>query len=158
VSSLFWVAFLLVGVAAAAILVPRRRIMEFLTLGLVFGLGLAWVIIYVGSVRLRFWVIANPLITLGGVPLLISAAWIPAVLIFAHFFPRERTPSLILGYIALFAAGSSGIQWLLARTGYWISLRWSFLHTFLLALGTHSIITAAMLTIGDYKRLRQRAR
>jgi cytochrome c biogenesis protein CcdA len=73
-------------------------------------------------------------------------AWIAPTIIFADYFPKDRPWYYIVGYILLFAAGAVVAQILLEQAGLWRSIRWNPLLTGLLATGTHTVITIALLT------------
>ncbi|MGE5654535.1 MAG: hypothetical protein ACM3ZQ_09815 [Bacillota bacterium] len=129
------------------VLVPRRRIVGLLPFGLIAGAGVALVvqttaIWYLGLWRWRY------LEPFGwrGLPLFISATWIPAEIIFAHYIeetPKELTVLYILG----FAGIATGVEWWFVRGGYQVPIHWSLLYTFILGVVIHTLLSLYVLAI-----------
>lgn len=139
--------FFIILTLAALIFVPRKRIVELLPFGLVAGAGVALAVQVIGIWYLSLWRwrFIEPF-GWRGLPLFISASWVPAEIIFAHYI--EETPKeMTLLYILGFAGIATAVEWWFIRGGFHVPIRWNLLYTFILGLVIHSLLSLYVLAI-----------
>jgi len=151
--SLFWLYTFAVMAFGMFLLVPVKKIMDFFSMGLVFGAMLALAIMFVGQNVLNLWVIREPLVNIAGFDLLLTLDWFFAVVVFTNYIKFfSHNWSTLAVYILLFAAAATTANNILIHFGYWINLNWSSAATFLLALGAHLAMSAYLLLRGNIPR------
>ena len=128
------------------ILVPVRLVKQYVSLGLAVGTLQAIIVLWIFQFQLALWQLIGDPVVLGITTVFTPIAWIAPTIIFAAYFPTDRPWYYIIGYILLFAVGAVVAQILLEQVGMWRSIRWNPLLTGLLATGTHTVITIALLT------------
>ncbi len=143
--TLLWALLTLLLSAVLLILVPWRLVKAYLPYGLLLGTGQALIIVWLFQFFLKFWQLTGDPVVLGFTTLFTPLAWIAPTIIFAYFFPKGRPWYYIAGYILLFASGAIVAQLLLEQAGMWWSISWNPLFTGLLAIFTHSVLTAGLL-------------
>lgn len=142
--TLYWFIFLIVSFIIMFIIVPPRLGPELSKFGFYFGLVLALIILGIGQGILNlFRLIGDP--TFLGIPLITSVLWIPPTIVFAYFFTFTSKVFDRIVLIISFATGVASFQYLLKEFGMWESRIWSPIYTFLLAILTHSLMTAYLL-------------
>lgn len=145
----FWILGLL--------LVPADRFRRLLPFGLIAGFALAAAINVVGSGILGLWRFGGTgLLTVQGVPLMALLAWVPVVILFAHFLPS--TAPWRLAWLLLFPLGFTLLEFGLLRLGVrTFAPNWNLFHAFALSLSVHIVVLAGfLLTAGAEVPLRNR--
>ena len=139
-SWLLWLMLTIMLYVALFILVPIRVIKQLAAFGFWFGFVQAIVITWLLQVYLKVFRLAGDP-TFFGIPIFTAIAWIAPTIIFAAYFPKNKTWYYYPGYILVFAFGAVGTQMVLEQMGLWESIRWNPVLTFLLALVPHSIMS-----------------
>ncbi len=147
VKSLVYPVFFMMLTIIMLVMVPRRRIVDLLPFGLIGGLGIALLvqsaaILYLG---LWQWKYTEPF-GWRGLPLFISAAWIPVEIIFAHYI-HETPKEMTLPYVLGFAGAATAVDWWFVRGGYQVPIRWSVFSTFVLGLVIHALLALYVLSV-----------
>lgn len=139
-TSLVWF-YLFIGLTVLLfLLVPRDRILRLLLFGLIAGFGLAFILQY-GAVNIfRWWKFNYALIEIYGAPLGVSLSWIPAVIIFAYFWPLAVSRLGQLIYLIFFAVGTTIVEYSFVIFGYREYINWNVLLTFCLAFIVHLLL------------------
>lgn len=151
--SLVWVILFIMSALAMLVLVPRQRIWELLAFGIIGGLGLAIVVQYAAVVLYKLWSFNYlELAAWRGIPLFVAAAWLPTVIIFAHYLSYFRTSTGILFYIVGFALATALLEYAFVLAGYRYYNNWSFLHTAGLAIALHSLLALYLLIFASERR------
>ncbi|KAF0195110.1 MAG: hypothetical protein FD169_1565 [Bacillota bacterium] len=151
--SLVWIILFLISALAMVILVPRRRIWELLAFGIVGGLALAMAVQYVAVVLLKLWSFNYLQIAAWrGIPLFVAGAWMPSVIIFAHFLSYLRSSTGILLYVVSFSLVTAGLEYTFVLMGYRNYLNWMFPYTAALAIVLHGILALYILTFARERR------
>jgi hypothetical protein len=127
------------------LLVPRRLIQTYLPMALVYGWVQAVIVIWIFQFSLQMWRLAGDPVLLGITTLFTPVAWIAPTIIFAAYFPRDRTWLKIGGYILLYALGAVATYLFLQQLGLWENIRWNALRTGLLSLAAHLNISLYLL-------------
>lgn len=138
---LWWLVLTLFLYLGLIILVPGRIIKDYVLFGVVFGAGQAILVVWLFQLLLNTWRLVGDPVLFGITTLFTPIAWIPPTIIFAAYFPKDRSWYKMIGYILLFAAGAVAIQLFVAQIGLWESIRWNILYTGLLATATHTVMT-----------------
>jgi hypothetical protein len=142
--TLYWFIIMIGAFIIMFIIVPPKLVPELSKFGFYFGLVFALIILGIGQGLLNlFTLVGDP--TFLGIPLITSVLWIPPTIVFAYFFSftYELYQRIIL--IVSFATGTAAFQYLLKEFDMWESRLWSPIYTFLLAILTHSLMTAYLL-------------
>ncbi len=118
--------------------VPWLQIKRFALFGVVSGLAIAFALILVMQNWLGLWTFyrVDPLY-INGIPLLLSAAWVPTEIVFAHFLSQYRQPFLRLWLIFFIPAISVGIHFVLIWNRMLTYRYWNLSATFLVSLAIH---------------------
>lgn len=143
-----WVVLFILSALAMLILVPRRRIWELLAFGTVGGFVLAMMVQYVAVVHLRLWSFHYlQFASWRGIPLFVAAAWMPAVIIFAHFLAYLRSTTGIFLYVVGFSLATAALEYAFVAMGYRDYERWSFPLTAILAIALHAMLAVYVLAM-----------
>jgi hypothetical protein len=142
---LWWLLLTALLYIGMLILVPGRLIRTYLLTGLIFGWFQAVLVIWIFQFMLQTWRLVGDPVLLGVTTLFTPLAWVAPTIIFAAYFPRDRSWLKISGYILLFALGAVVIQIFLEQIGLWQSIRWGLPQTALLATVAHVNITIYLL-------------
>ena len=138
------------------VLVPRRRIWELMAFGIIGGFALAMAVQYVAVVLLDLWSFNYLQIAAWrGIPIFVAAAWMPTVIIFAHFLSYLRSSTGILLYVVGFSLAASALEYAFVLMGYRNYDNWSFPYTAGLAIVLHGLLAMYILT---FARERHRVR
>ncbi len=131
------------------LLVPPERIRALLPFGLIFGVGLPFAVIGVMQNWLGYWTYHQvDLVTLAGIPVFLSVAWFPAVIIFAHLLVQYRSPLLRLLLWLAIAVAVTLLQHALSVNNMLSLQNWSSGGTFILTLLIHAGLAAALHFMG----------
>ncbi len=148
---------ILVAMATFAMIyfVPKEKIYRHLPFGLSFGLGIAIILVILMQNVFGFWRFANAdILHIYNIPLLISAAWIPTVIVYAHFLAKRVSFTRILILIGLFAMASVVIHYLLLANQMLIYENWNLFLTFSIAGSIHLAIAVYLYMIGHIKEVK----
>lgn len=146
--SLIWVILFIISALAMLILVPRRRIWELLAFGVVGGFALAMVVQFVAVVVLGLWTFNYlQVASWRGIPIFVAAAWMPTVIIFAHFLTYLRSTTGIFLYVVGFSLAAAALEYAFVLTGYRAYERWSFPMTAALAIALHAVLAVYVLAV-----------
>ena len=130
----------LLGLSLAVMfwLVPEKEIKRLLNLGLIGGLGTALVLLYIMQNRLRLWNFRGlDLVHVAEIPLLLSAIWIPVVIIFVYFLSRLESVVSTAAVIVSFPLGATLAHYLFISYDLLVYDNWSLFYTFLVSLAIH---------------------
>lgn len=136
------------------LVVPLERIRQLALFGVIFGVGLPFLVIGVMQNLLGFWTYrAVDPVTLAGIPVFLAFAWAPAVIMFAHFMVQYPSPLLRLLLWLTVGAGVTWLQYLHLVNNMLTFQNWTLAGTLLLTLVLHAGLLLALHLIG-YLRLR----
>lgn len=125
---------LAVMTAIMFLLVPWQRIQRLLPLGSLFGVVLGSATYYILQNLVQAWHFEHAdLISLAGVPLFMTAAWIPYAIIYFHLLAQYRTILHVILLILINAAVPTFFHFLLESNGMIVFQRWSWLDNFFYA-------------------------
>lgn len=120
------------------LVVPEQKIKEFFSIGLVGGLVLALILVYLMQNMFGFWNFHNvDIVTIGDIPLLLSAAWIPTIIIFSYLLVKFKTTSAISSIILGFPLAAVVVHYFLIDYQLLSYANWNLLYTFLVSLSIH---------------------
>ncbi len=138
---LFWLYITIALYLGMFLLVPVKKIKDYFSAGIYFGIFLALLIMFVGSTLFKLWATQNMLINVAGFEFTLALDWFPPVIIFCHYIKyfSKNWYTLVI-YIMLFAAGSTIQKNILTYYGYWVDLNWNSFATFILGVISHVII------------------
>lgn len=118
--------------------VPWPGIKKFALFGLVSGLGIAVVLIFIMQNWFGFWIFHHiDLLYVGGIPLILAAAWAPVEILFAHFLSRNQYSLVSLLLIFAIPVVSVGIHFIQIKNHLLDYHHWNYQLTFLVSLGIH---------------------
>ena len=124
------------------LIVPYEQIKKFLSLGLIGGLVVAFILIYFMQNFFGFWDFFNlDIWYFLEMPVFLSAVWIPVVIIFAHFLEIAEYLTTAVFIILLFPAGATLVHYFLINLNLLVYFNWNLFYTFLVSLGIHLGIT-----------------
>lgn len=118
--------------------VPWREIKKWMPFGLISGLGAAIILLLVMQNWLGLWVFRKiDFFYLGRIPIILSAAWVPAEIFFAHFFIRYQNPFLRLLIIFFLPALAVAVHFIQIWNRMLVYYHWNYAGTFLVSLAIH---------------------
>ncbi|MCK8818073.1 hypothetical protein MWH28_11960 [Natroniella sulfidigena] len=124
------------------LVVPEQKIREFFNIGLVGGLVLALILVYLMQNMFGFWNFHNvDIIVIGDIPLLLSVAWLPIIIIFSYLVVKFKTIPAFLSIILSFPLAAVVVHYFLIDYGLLSYTNWNLLYTFLASLLIHLGIT-----------------
>ena len=130
---IFSAAFLLM-----ILTVPWEEIKRFAGFGIISGLGIAGFLLLVMQNWLGLWIYHQvDLIYVARIPIILSAAWVPAEIFFAHFLDRNSQPILRLVLILFLPAVAVGAQFFQIWNHMLTYHNWNYLGTYFVSLGIH---------------------
>lgn len=129
---------LLITSVLMILIVPKERIKELFKFGVVGGLVVALVLVYSMQNVLGFWTFNNvDIINIIGIPILLSAAWIPFVITFAHLLNKYHDITSISIIMFAFPLSAVVVHYILINVGLLQYSHWNLFYTFLVSLGIH---------------------
>lgn len=141
-TSFVWIYLFVVLMIILFLLVPKEKIIKLLPFSFVAGFGLALVLQYFAVNIFRWWEFNYGLINLFNAPLGVSLSWMPAVIIFAYFWPLAISKLGKLIYTFIFALGTTVVEYSFVLLGYRRYINWSVLLTFILAFIIHLLLAS----------------
>ncbi|WP_258360904.1 hypothetical protein [Moorella sulfitireducens (nom. illeg.)] len=143
------------GLILMLLVVPWERVKELALIGLVGGLVLAFLVIYLMQNYLGFWAFRRvDLIGIGGIPLFLAASWFPLVITFSHLLAQYRSLLPVVLVLLAFPLGATLIHLLLRANGMLFYYNWNLPLTFILSLGIHLVIMLYLYATGRLENLR----
>ena len=138
------------------LVVPWERIRALLNFGLIFGVGLPFIVIGLMQNLFGFWTYrgVDP-ITVAEIPVFLAITWFPSVIIFAHLLVQYRSILLrVLLWLAV-AVAVGALQFLLMLNNMLVMQNWTLTATFFLTLFIHAGMAVALHFMGhiDLKSL-----
>jgi hypothetical protein len=130
---------------AMLVVVPLERIRRLAVFGLIFGVGLPFVVIGVMQNLLGLWSYrgVDP-VTIAGIPVLTALSWFPGVILFAHLYIENRLPALRLLLFVIVGAGVTLLHYLLLINNMLAFRNWTLTGTFILTVAIHAGLVAAL--------------
>ncbi|MCG8402950.1 MAG: hypothetical protein MJA84_15370 [Firmicutes bacterium] len=120
------------------ILVPWQRVKDSAAEGVIIGLGIAFALIYIMQNYLGLWNFNRAdLINIAGIPFFLSAAWIPAVILFWHLLAQYKNWTLVLVVLLAFPLAATFVQLMLVNNNMLIFRNWNLYFTYLVSLSIH---------------------
>ncbi len=118
--------------------VPWQEIKRWLLFGFISGLGIAIILLLVMQNWLGLWIFRKiDFLYLGRIPIILSAAWAPAEIFFAHFFIRYQNLFLRLLMILFFPALAVAVHFIQIWNRMLVYYHWNYAGTFLVSLAIH---------------------
>lgn len=147
--NIFWPEMFFAFTILMFIMVPPRRIIRLLPLGLLAGFGGGVALLSFLVTILGYWGFPYPgVFSIFGFSLWAALAWIPVVVIFSEYLGHPDTRRALYGYIFAFALSTAlFVQWL-ENIGHLILNRWSMWMTFAVALVLYSLTAYAAFRTG----------
>ena len=119
-------------------IVSMERIKELLKYGLVGGLVVALILVYLMQNVFGFWTFNNvDIINIIGIPILLSSAWIPSVIIFAYLLNKYNQITSIGVILFVFPLSAVVVHYVFINFGLLQYSHWNLFYTFLVSLGIH---------------------
>lgn len=146
------------GLALMLLVVPLERIVKLLPVGLVGGLGAAFLLIYLLQNVFGYWTYnrADVLHVLG-VPFLVAASWAPFVIIFSHLLSQYDDIFLMGLNLAFFPLGGTVVHVIMLANQMLTYNNWNLAYTFLMGLLVHIGILMYLYVTGRIDNLRLKA-
>ena len=107
ISSFLGPVLFAIALGAMFLVVPREKIKEFFTLGLLAGLGVAVVLIFAMQNLFGFWQFQNVDFFIGGIPIFFSATWIPLIIFYSYLNSIQKQITSLAIIIVLFPLAST---------------------------------------------------
>jgi len=138
------------------IIVPWERIKKLAAEGLVIGLGIAITLIYIMQNMLGLWNFhLVDIVAVAQIPLLLSAAWVPAVIMFAHLLTQYKNWTLAVVVLLAFPLAATFLQLLLVTNNMLVFRNWNLFMTYFLSLGIHVVILGYLYYTNRLENLRR---
>ena len=141
-TSLVWFYLFAVLTIILFLLVPKDEIINLLPFGLLAGFVLALLLQYFAIHVFKWWKFNYALIKVFNAPLGVSLSWVPAVMIFAYFWPLAISKLGKLIYVFIFAFGTTIVEYSFVLLGYRKYINWNVGLTFILAFGIHLLLAS----------------
>lgn len=139
----------MLGSVLMLMLVPMDRIIKFSLVGLIGGLGLALVLVYVMQNMFSYWVFKGvDLLYVRGIPILLSSTWIPVEIIFSHLTTKNRSFLTRLGLLIAVPVLAAFLHYLLILNRMLTYNYWNLTGTFLVSLAIHAAILGYLYSTG----------
>ena len=123
------------------LLVPWERIQRYFLVATAFGVALGAATYYILQNLVQAWRFQNAdLISLAGVPLFMTLAWVPYTIIYFHLLAQYRTFIHVALLILISAAVPTFFHFLLAINGMLIFNRWAWWDNFLYAAAVYNTL------------------
>jgi hypothetical protein len=133
------------------LIVPWERIRELFWVGIVGGLLVAFILVYLMQNIFGFWIFHQvDLLYLLGVPFFLSAAWIPVVIIFSHLLAQYESWFLTVMAIMAFPIAATIIHTFLIANQMLTYHNWNLMLTFLISLAIHLGILGYLYKTGRF--------
>lgn len=150
---------LVAGTVFMFLVTPWERIKELFWFGLVGGLGLALVLIYLLQNVLGFWLFQRTdLLAVQGVPLLLAAGWIPVVIAYGHLLAQYRSWTQVVLIVLTFPAVATLIHVVMLANNMLFYANWTLPMTFGFSLAIHLALLAYLYLAGRLDNLKETAR
>lgn len=125
------------------LIVSSERIKELWKFGVAGGLVVALILVYLMQNVLGFWAFINvDIINVAGIPILLSTAWIPAVITFGYLITKYHEITLMSVIIFIFPLSAVVVHYIFINFGLLQYSHWNLFYTFLTSLVIHLGLTA----------------
>ena len=149
VTSLVWFYLFASLTIMLLLLVPKEAIIRLLPFGAIAGFGLALILQYFAVNVFRWWSFQYALIEVFNAPLGVSLSWVPAVIIFAYFWPLAISKLGKLIYVFIFALGTTIVEYSFVILEYRKYNNWNVFLTFVLAFVIHSLLASYLYLVAE---------
>ncbi|OWZ83758.1 hypothetical protein [Natranaerobius trueperi] len=140
------------------VLVPKKVILEKLIFGIVFGIGLAFILFYFLDIRFGFWDYRQvDLFFIADIPVFLSGTWTPLVILFVYFIKLASnffTKIIVTLSFPLLAVIS---HFFFKLNEMLVYNNWNFFETFLMSFIVHLGIIGGLYIIGDLTVSKQKS-
>ena len=145
-------------IMAMVLLVPWEEMRRLLLPAFLFGVIFPFMVIGVMQNLLGLWSYrgVDP-VTIAGIPVFLSLAWAPALIIYAYLMARYRYITLRVLLLLSTGAGVVAIQYFHLINNNLTFQNWSLAASFFLAVAIHTVILVVLQLMG-YLRLRDLTR
>ncbi len=153
---LVWLALFFVLWAVVFLVVPRDRIVNLLLPSFLGGTVVALVVNLIGASVLGLWRFPVALVPVLGIPLFFLLAYMPAMLLFLHYWdhlPGGSTEKVL--YLITFSLANTVLAYFALSLGYVVFIRWNLLYFFLLALALYGLVALLFFAPGVRAVLRK---
>ncbi|MCK8825129.1 hypothetical protein [Fuchsiella alkaliacetigena] len=141
---------LLLGTILMLLVVEWEAIKELLLFGIFGGFGIGLALNYIMQNVFGFWIFQNAdLINFFGIPILLSAAWTPVIIIFAYLIINSDA-SMNIGTLLAFPLAAALVQYLLTLNQMLTLNNWNLVFSYLLSLTIHAGLIGALYLIAQF--------
>ncbi len=131
----------LIGATLVFYIIPKEKIKKLLPFGLIAGLGIALLLLYLMQEVWGRWLFYRvDLLYFYEIPFFLSLAWLPMVMLFAYFLKTSSHNLFSFIVILAFPLGATLVHWGLLHNRMLVYHRWDLLGTFGVSLLIHSVL------------------
>lgn len=136
--SLTGLVIFFIALTVMILVVPRELIKEYFGIGLVGGAITALILVYTMQTILNLWRFVNvDFLRVYDIPLFLSAAWFPIIIIFSYLINKYRQTISNLVILLSFPLGAAVLHYFMIYFKMLIYHNWSLLFTYLVSLTIH---------------------
>lgn len=140
-NNLIWFVWFLLISIVAFLLVPRKQLFRLLPIGIIAGYIMTLAILLLNVPLLNLWAFDSvPANSMFGVPLSLPLAFVPVMMLFAHYVHQMSSNNMLVVWITAFAVVTTLIQGLSVSAGIIRFLRWDLLASLLLSFSVFSLL------------------
>ena len=123
-------------------LLPLSLFKKLLAPGIIWGFGVALILIYVMQNVFAFWYFQNiDILLINNIPIFLSATWIPLVMVFVYLLVIFPSKIGVVLLNILFPAGATLSHYIFISLNILSYSNWNLFYTFLVSLFIHLAIT-----------------
>ncbi|MCF8010515.1 MAG: hypothetical protein K9L17_06080 [Clostridiales bacterium] len=142
------------GIVVTILLVPWERIKELSLIGVIGGLGVALLLVYLMQNIFGLWMFHGiDLVYINKIPLFLSAAWIPLIVIFSHLLAQYKHFWQIIAILFLFPGASAFFHLFFILNDMLTYNNWNLFLTGLVSLGIHLSIMIYLYSTGRLENI-----
>lgn len=146
----------LIGVVFMFLLVPMQRIRDLFNVGLVGGLAVALLLIFLMQNVLGFWNFRTiDLVNPGGVPFFIALSWLPFIIAFSHLLAQYHNTLLITLLLLAFPLGTVLVHLIFLYSRSLAYSDWNLFLTFFVSLAIHLALTLYLYLTGRLENFKK---
>jgi hypothetical protein len=140
------------GLILMLLIVPWERIKALFWVGIIGGLLVALILVYLMQNVYHFWVFHQvDLVYIFQIPFFVSAGWIPAIIVFSHLLTQYKSLVLIGIATLAFPTAATLIHILLIANKMLTYHNWNLVLTFLISLVIHIGIVGYLYVTGRFE-------
>jgi hypothetical protein len=144
------------GLILMFLVVPWERVKELFWVGMIGGLLVALILVYLMQNTFGFWIFHQvDLVYIFRLPFFLSAAWIPVVILFSHFLIQSKSKLSAAITVLAFPTGSILFLYLLMINQMLTFHNWNLFFTFLVSLLIHLGIVSYLYASEQLKGLKR---